>query len=482
MRHVRERRRRWTPACRRRLGLRRRVEAVQRLPRPRQARHGAQRRPAAHRRQPRDVRGARRRRAGDRARRPRRCRWRRSTSSSDDAPRSRHAALLALLQISDSLFPSGGFAHSYGLEQLVREGIVRDAGGLEALRALRGRAERRHRRRASPPARAWRAAARTATSTRSSRPTARSAHRRPPRSCARAALRDGTAPGRGDGGLHLDVGRAALPTPPALARRPRPSACSPWPSASSAPRSASRPRTSRRRMLQSAAIALLQAAMRLLPRLAPRRAGDPARGCGRWIACALRRPGLARRTRRCTLSALPPAAGNRLDAPRPGRRRACSRADATWSRQPGESGNRRNRRHPTGTIRSLPLASECARMPDMPYAARSSKDERTLLASTPCLVNEEALMRPVLKVGVGGPVGSGKTALVETPRAAAARRRALPLRRRQRHLHARGRIDPAPRPRRRAAGRAHRRRRDGRLPPHGRARGPDGQPRAPSRT
>jgi len=42
------------------------------------------------------------------------------------------ASLLALLQISDSAFPSGGFAHSHGLEQLVREGLVKDVDGLEA--------------------------------------------------------------------------------------------------------------------------------------------------------------------------------------------------------------------------------------------------------------------------------------------------------------------------------------------------------------
>jgi urease accessory protein len=34
-------------------------------------------------------------------------------------------ALLALLQLSDSSFPSGTFTHSFGLEQLVRDGLVR---------------------------------------------------------------------------------------------------------------------------------------------------------------------------------------------------------------------------------------------------------------------------------------------------------------------------------------------------------------------
>ena len=42
------------------------------------------------------------------------------------------AALLGLLQISDSLFPSGAFTHSYGLEQLAREGVVRTPVEVEA--------------------------------------------------------------------------------------------------------------------------------------------------------------------------------------------------------------------------------------------------------------------------------------------------------------------------------------------------------------
>jgi urease accessory protein len=42
-------------------------------------------------------------------------------------------SLLALLQIADSAFPSGGFAHSHGLEQAMREGLVKDVEGLEAL-------------------------------------------------------------------------------------------------------------------------------------------------------------------------------------------------------------------------------------------------------------------------------------------------------------------------------------------------------------
>jgi urease accessory protein len=40
--------------------------------------------------------------------------------------------LLALLQLGDGLFPSGGFAHSFGLETYAQEGRVRDRDGLEA--------------------------------------------------------------------------------------------------------------------------------------------------------------------------------------------------------------------------------------------------------------------------------------------------------------------------------------------------------------
>ena len=38
--------------------------------------------------------------------------------------------LARLLQVSDSTFPTGGYAHSYGFEQVVRFGLVRDAGSM----------------------------------------------------------------------------------------------------------------------------------------------------------------------------------------------------------------------------------------------------------------------------------------------------------------------------------------------------------------
>ncbi len=45
---------------------------------------------------------------------------------------SESTALLALLQLADSQFPSGGFAHSYGLEQLAREGHIASPAPVEA--------------------------------------------------------------------------------------------------------------------------------------------------------------------------------------------------------------------------------------------------------------------------------------------------------------------------------------------------------------
>jgi urease accessory protein len=41
-------------------------------------------------------------------------------------------SLLAVLQLSDGLFPAGGFAHSFGLETYAQDGRVADRDGLEA--------------------------------------------------------------------------------------------------------------------------------------------------------------------------------------------------------------------------------------------------------------------------------------------------------------------------------------------------------------
>lgn len=43
------------------------------------------------------------------------------------------SSFLSALQLADSLFPSGAFAHSYGLEQLVADGVVRNADSLRLL-------------------------------------------------------------------------------------------------------------------------------------------------------------------------------------------------------------------------------------------------------------------------------------------------------------------------------------------------------------
>ena len=40
--------------------------------------------------------------------------------------------LLALLQFADGFFPAGGFAHSFGLETYVQDGLVTDRAGLES--------------------------------------------------------------------------------------------------------------------------------------------------------------------------------------------------------------------------------------------------------------------------------------------------------------------------------------------------------------
>src|SRR2546428_7769823 len=42
-------------------------------------------------------------------------------------------AFLSLLQLSDSAFPVGMYAHSHGLEGMVREGLIRSAEDVESL-------------------------------------------------------------------------------------------------------------------------------------------------------------------------------------------------------------------------------------------------------------------------------------------------------------------------------------------------------------
>ena len=99
-------------------------------------------------------------------------------------------------------------------------------------------------------------------------------------------------------------------------------------------------------------------------------------------------------------------------------------------------------------------------------AARPGSRPRSSCARSPTPRGKGGSLPPerALRIGIGGPVGSGKSSLV------AALCRALGdelahRRRHERHLHDRGRALPAPH--RRAAARADPRRRDGRLPAHG---------------
>jgi urease accessory protein len=47
-----------------------------------------------------------------------------------DSGKSAFPWLARLLQVNDSAFPTGGYAHSYGFEQTVQFGLVRDAGSM----------------------------------------------------------------------------------------------------------------------------------------------------------------------------------------------------------------------------------------------------------------------------------------------------------------------------------------------------------------
>jgi urease accessory protein len=54
-----------------------------------------------------------------------------TTGPAGTAPPLGSDAWLWLMQANDSQYPSGAYAHSYGLEELVEAGVVKDAGGLE---------------------------------------------------------------------------------------------------------------------------------------------------------------------------------------------------------------------------------------------------------------------------------------------------------------------------------------------------------------
>src|SRR5262249_61232591 len=54
-----------------------------------------------------------------------------SRRSGEPSAMTADPALVTLLQFADGLFPSGGFAHSFGLETYVQDGRVRDRHDLE---------------------------------------------------------------------------------------------------------------------------------------------------------------------------------------------------------------------------------------------------------------------------------------------------------------------------------------------------------------
>ena len=106
----------------------------------------------------------------------------------------------------------------------------------------------------------------------------------------------------------------------------------------------------------------------------------------------------------------------------------------------------------------------------------SARARDAVLAAVPLLSLTRSMTadRQPLRVGIGGPVGSGKTALT-LALCRALRDRYEHRRRHQRHLHRGGRAVPGAQ--RGARARAHHRRRDRRLPAHGDPRGRVDQPR-----
>ena len=244
------------------------------------------------------------------------------------------------------------------------------------------------------------------------------------------------------------------------------------------------------------------------PGAAAGRPGDVAAavaGLGPRTAASARRARRGRRGRRAD----PPAggAGRRATARSPGRpapRSGCSGSTRTrctrcWPGSP-----------PTATGSRPTAAAPVARDPvdDLPAAGAPAarhrrRAPRHLGGASLCILNTRRSTRPrrtrtagrgaahpsgpgrrparaaaagprALRIGIGGPVGSGKTALVAAL-CRALRRRAAPGRGDQRHLHHRGRRLPAAQ--RRPAGRADPRGGDRLLPAHRDPRRHLGQPR-----
>ncbi len=91
--------------------------------------------------------------------------------------------LAGLLQLADSAFPAGGFAHSDGIEALVRLGVVNDGASLEAVLVA-------HRRLTLGPADGWFAITAHAATTRRDAPGLRASAREDLGSRAAAGARE----------------------------------------------------------------------------------------------------------------------------------------------------------------------------------------------------------------------------------------------------------------------------------------------------